>query len=572
MKLSHFREVWFVDTEYHAPQGHRPDPICLVAREFYSGRVIRLDRGELLRLTEPPFDTGRGVLFVAFYASAELGVFIQLGWPMPVHMVDLFVEFRNLTNGLRSPGEGSGLLAATRYFGLFVGGVVEKQEMRELAMRGGPFSSSEMRALLDYCESDVRALESLWGAMERGLELSSLVRGDYMKAIAIMEWNGVPIDAPLWNSIKESWDDLKLHYSQLLDPGSLVWKGTSFSYARFEQWLKERRIEWPRLVSGKLDLKRETWKDMARGYDGLRPFAELRNLLSQLRSPDLSVGPDHRNRAMLSAFRSKTGRNQPSTNKFVFGLPSFLRPIITPPPGKALAYIDWERQEFGIGGCLSQDSAMIDAYGASDPYLAFAIQAEAAPVGATKESHKDIRNMFKMVVLGVGYGMSEYGLAARLGISQAKAARLLALHRKCYPAYWKWREAAVDSAQFDGQLTTRYGWSLHVNGPLNFKSLANFPCQANGAEMMRLASIYAAKEGVRICAPVHDAFLIEAPEGDIMHEVSRMKRCMAKASSDVLAGFELKTDAEIIRYPDRFGNPENALWVAARQIANQPLP
>lgn len=568
-QLPQYREVWFVDTEYYAPKGQRPDPICLVAKELLSGRVIRLDRDELLHLEHPPFDMGPDSLFVAFYASAELGVFLQLGWPMPTNVVDLYVEFRNLTNGLRSSGEKSNLLAALRHFGLFFGDAVEKKEMRELAMRGGPFSATEMRALVNYCESDVRALEALWRPMERSLEQGALVRGDYMKSLALMEWNGIPIDAPLWDAIANSWDALKLHFSRLLDPDGQVWAGTSFSHARFERWLALEGIEWARLSSGKLDLKRDVWKDMALNHPRLKPFAQLRFLLGQLRLTDLSIGPDGRNRVLLSAFSSKTGRNQPSTTKFVFGLPSFLRPIIMSPPGQALAYIDWARQEFGIGGCLSNDTAMIKAYQASDPYIAFAIQAGAAPVGATKESHKDVRDIFKMVVLGVGYGMSKYGLAARLGVSISKAAELLEIHRKCYPNYWEWRESAVDYAQLNGRLTTRFGWSLHLRGTLNFKSLANFPCQANGAEMMRLAAIYAAKEGIRLCAPVHDAFLIEASLGDIEHDVHCMKQCMAKASAEVLEGFELKTDAEIIRHPNRFGDPQNPLWVAAHRFVNR---
>jgi DNA polymerase I-like protein with 3'-5' exonuclease and polymerase domains len=274
---------------------------------------------------------------------------------------------------------------------------------------------------------------------------------------------------------------------------------------------------------------------------------------------------------MLSAFRSKTGRNQPSTTKFVFGLPSFLRPLITPVPGMALAYIDWARQEFGIGGLMSNDAAMIEAYLASDPYLKFAVQAQAAPPDATDKSHADVRNKFKMVVLGIGYGMSAYGLAIRLGISVSEAAELLALHQRCYPQFWRWLESAVDYAQLNGRLTTRFGWNLRISGFPNFRSLGNFPCQANGAEMMRLAAIYAAKEGIRVCCPVHDAFLIEAPIGDIDHEVFRMERCMAKASADVLSGFALKTDVTIFRHPDRFGKVEDPLWRMAHTFATQPL-
>jgi DNA polymerase I len=567
MKLTRYREIWLVDTEFHAPRGHRQNPICLVAKELISGRVIRLDRDQLRRLKRAPFDVGPDVLVVAFYASAEMGTFLALGWPLPVNVVDLWVEFRNVTNGLLPPKTKTGLLAALRYFGLPFGDAVEKKEMRELAMRGGPFTPSEMRELIDYCHSDVRALELLWKPMEAKLDLSALLRGDYMKTLAVMEWIAVPIDQPLWRAFSGRWDDLKLHFARLLDPRQLIWEGTSFSYARFKSWLESQGIDWPHLPTGKLDVKRETWKDMALGHPQVRPFAKLWFLLSQLRMSDLSVGPDGRNRAMLSAFRSKTARNQPSPTRFVFGLPSFLRPIITPAPGMALAYIDWARQEFGIGGRLSNDTAMIEAYLSSDPYLEFAKRAGAAPPWANPESHREVRNKFKMVVLGVGYGMSKYGLAARIGISVSEAAELLELHRRCYPTFWRWLEAAVDYAQLSGRLTTRFGWNLHLSGFPNFRSLGNFPCQANGAEMMRRAAIYAVQEGIPVCCPVHDAFLIQAPIDTIEHEVYRMEACMARGSRDVLDGFELKTDVKVMRHPDRFGNVEDPLWRIAHQFA-----
>ena len=84
----------------------------------------------------------------------------------------------------------------------------------------------------------------------------------------------------------------------------------------------------------------------------------------------------------------------------------------------------------------------------------------------------------------------------------------------------------------------------------NPRSLANFPMQANGAEMMRLACSMATEAGIRVCAPIHDAVLIEAPVDEIDNAVRRTQAIMAEASRIVLDGFELATDAEIVRWPD----------------------
>ena len=54
-------------------------------------------------------------------------------------------------------------------------------------------------------------------------------------------------------------------------------------------------------------------------------------------------------------FRSRTGRNQPSNAKFIFGPGKWMRGLIKPPQGKVLAYIDWSAQEVAIAAALSGD-------------------------------------------------------------------------------------------------------------------------------------------------------------------------------------------------------------------------
>jgi hypothetical protein len=76
--------------------------------------------------------------------------------------------------------------------------------------------------------------------------------------------------------------------------------------------------------------------------------------------------------------------------------------------------------------------------------------------------------------------------------------------------------------------------------------------QANGAEMLRLACIYLTEAGIRVCAPVHDALLIESPLDSVSTTVNEAQKLMADASASVLNGFRLNSDAKIIQYPDRF--------------------
>ena len=65
----------------------------------------------------PPYSTGPISLFVAYYASAEIGCHLALASQVPERVLDLFTEFRNHTNGLPTPS-GNGLLGALAFYGL----------------------------------------------------------------------------------------------------------------------------------------------------------------------------------------------------------------------------------------------------------------------------------------------------------------------------------------------------------------------------------------------------------------------------------------------------------------------
>jgi hypothetical protein len=167
--LQQFAEIWAADFEFTAPPGERPRPICLVAWELRSGKCLRLWEDEMWRLTRPPYRTDDGAVFVAYYASAEMTCHLILGWPLPVNVIDLFIEFRNRTNGMPTTA-GAGLLGACIELGIDCMGATEKEEMRQLAIRGGPWTDAEKTALLDYCESDVDKLEKI---LEKFYELGS---------------------------------------------------------------------------------------------------------------------------------------------------------------------------------------------------------------------------------------------------------------------------------------------------------------------------------------------------------------------------------------------------------------
>jgi len=419
-----FNAVWLVDFEFHQPDGELPAPICVVARELFSGRTVRRwlwgSRKPII-----PYGAGSNDLFIAYFNTAEFSCHLSLGWPLPVRCLDLYAEFKRRVCGVGSP-TGYGLLGASAYFGLAGIESAAKEGMRDLAVRGGPYSAVEQSALLQYCKSDVIALQRLLTRMLPQIDLPrALIRGQYVAALAHVEHRGVPIDVHRHRLLTANWSAVKLELVRRIDAAFGVYEGDVFKVDRFKSWLASRRLAWPILESGAPSLAEKTFREMAKIYPVIRPLKELRVTLGQLRLNELSIGRDGRNRCRLSPFASRTSRNQPSNTRSIFGPAAWIRFLIKPENGRAIAYVDWEQQEFGIAAALSGDAAMMAAYQTGDPYLTFAKQAGAVPAGATQESHQAERELFKTCALAVQYGMGENALGARLGLSPAHGRELL---------------------------------------------------------------------------------------------------------------------------------------------------
>jgi len=103
-----------------------------------------------------------------------MGSYFNEGWPYPTNIICTFAEMMTYHNiRLCKAGESSkevpGLIDALKYYKLPTIGAETKRDMRELAIRGPPFTYEELVALIDYCEADVMACRRLfWAMLKRG--------------------------------------------------------------------------------------------------------------------------------------------------------------------------------------------------------------------------------------------------------------------------------------------------------------------------------------------------------------------------------------------------------------------
>jgi DNA polymerase-1 len=386
-----------------------------------------------------------------------------------------------------------------------------------------------------------------------------------------MELRGIPFDYDGFALVQKN--QPMIRRTLIKDVNSIwpIFDGESFRKDSFLRWCRRNKIEWPIRISpttGKPyhPLDDETFKEM----EGRHPFiAQIRQVRKTLKKfGDHTLVVDHetqRHYFNTSVFRTVTGRNAPKS--FVFSGPKWLRLLILPEsPDHVLVYVDFTAQEIGIAGAISGDPMIRAIYESSDCHMEFAIRAGAAPAGATKQTHKGIRDRYKNVNLGVLYGQTAYGIAARLGITEQDAEVLLTDHRRLFPRFWEWSETIVQGSFDRGWIVTPCGWRSCVPPLSNERTWMNFPMQATGGDIMRLTIIYLDRQNVRILAPVHDGFLLSCRRDQLSDLRAAVDFACQLAVEQVLPGFPLRWDFTVYdngRFEDEDGLP---LWNRLQQI------
>ena len=397
-----------------------------------------------------------------------------------------------------------------------------------------------------------------------------------MCVAANMQNRGMAFDVETYKRIKKHANALKLIWIKKHDPDFEIYTpGGVFKVRQFTTYLEKRGLlaDWPKTPKAKQpSVKDEVLRDLATAHAGqeeIPKLAELFSTVGLLKNFNLLAGDDGRHRAsFFKAFESKTSRNQPEGS--VFGRSKWVRGLLKPDPGRAVAYLDWSSMEVGVGAWLSQDPELLKAYASGDAHMHLAKASGMVPQDATKdpklnkyppeqfEQIKTTRDQFKTCDLAAMYGCTTFALIKK-GLSPAMAKKMLGFHHSVYSVFWRWVEEQIEKANDMCEAVTMGGWRVRIDSEsegYNSRSIGNFFVQANSAEIQRLAAIMAYKRGLGLCAVIHDAFLLEAPIEDMQRQVTLLKECMDEASAALLDGFVLGVDGwkpeAWITYPNRY--------------------
>ncbi len=209
-----------------------------------------------------------------------------------------------------------------------------------------------------------------------------------------------------------------------------------------------------------------------------------------------------------------------------------LRQAFIAEPGASLLSADYSQIELRVLAHMSGDPALIRTFqNNEDVHTRTASELFGL---SPEELTPEMRRKAKAVNFGIIYGISAFGLAQDLGVSNAEAKRSIDNYFARYPKVREFIDRTIEDAKTSGFVTTLFGRRRFVPelasstaSVRNFgeRMAVNTPIQGTAADLIKLAMINIqarlAREGLKskMILQVHDELVFEAPD----QELERMK-------------------------------------------------
>ena len=575
-----FRVV-VIDTEFQfdAAKAYVKTPLCLCMKDLTTGHVYKYWEHEQKGMPQHHFDFER-TLFVCHYATAEVSYFLARLMGRPPFIFDTWTEYAKLYKNRRHSLSLIG--AATAYGSQNLISEEEKDRFRDMCIKQNTWTKEHQEQILEYCLNDVRMGEDVFLGVVKDLEIicgndyeilleQAMARGQAMACFAKCYRNGIPVNNKAIAEFNAYWPEVKDHVIQRLNKKvNLYDENSKFSNEKFDDLITKLDLknEWPRTPKGKLKTNKHTLEEYADAFPEINDFKQVKNLLDSAKLATYEVSEDGRYRpnSGLKPFGTHTGRCNPSS-KWIFGTSKWGRNFMQPSFGNVLVYLDYKSEEPFVAARLSEDKALEASYMTGDIYLATAKLAELIPQDAVREDHEDIREAFKVIVLATNYGMGMSSITKslrRFGFNASEAAGLMRKYKDLYHVYFNWVEVRTNHAQMHGFISTSMGWDRHFaeNSFINPRSLMNWSIQSESAEILRNALIRLTDHHIKVCATVHDAFLIECPKPEMEDQIATAIKCMVDAARYVVGGDkDILVDTEkYFKTFDKKGQDKNGIY------------
>ena len=277
-----------------------------------------------------------------------------------------------------------------------------------------------------------------------------------------------------------------------------------------------------------------------------RTYTKLRS--TYVEALPILLGPDGRLHTLFHQAVAATGRlssSDPNLQNIPIRTPLGRRirhAFVAGTPDTTLVAADYSQIELRILAHVSGDEHLRDAFARGDDIH----RETAARVlrKAPEDITPDERSMAKMVNFGLAYGMSDFGLSSRAGISRQDAQEFITGYFAAYSGISRYMLHIRETAAERGHVATLLGRKRQIpelqsaNRALKAageRMAINMPIQGTAADIVKIAMIRAdraLREGgfrSRLLLSVHDELLLETPRDEVDRLVPVLREAMEGA-------------------------------------------
>jgi len=227
--------------------------------------------------------------------------------------------------------------------------------------------------------------------------------------------------------------------------------------------------------------------------------------------------------------------------------------------GNILVSADYNQIEMRILADIADVKALKKAFkNGEDIHSLTASQVFNVPINKVSE---DLRRKAKAINFGIIYGITQYGLAKQISVSNHEALDFINAYFKKFPEIKDYMNSTIKSCRTKGYVNNIFGRRIHLRG-INDKNFSvrsfqeraaiNAPIQGSAADIIRLAMIKLddlvetdKKFKAKMLLQIHDELIFECSDGDKIYVQKIIKDAMTSVSSSDYHMFSIPLNVSI---------------------------
>ena len=178
-----------------------------------------------------------------------------------------------------------------------------------------------------------------------------------------------------------------------------------------------------------------------------------------------------------------------------------------------------------------------------------------------KKITSEMRRKAKAINFGIIYGISQYGLAKQIMVSNSEAEEFLNSYFLKFPEIKDYMQKTIKFCRSSGYVSNIFGRRSHITGindknfnVRNFQERAaiNAPIQGSASEIMRLAMIRLRnkiddinQKNIRMLLQIHDELVFEVKKTDLKSTIKLIKDEMTSVKESEFHTFSMPLIVDI---------------------------